>query len=53
VLEAIWESLKTAESSIKAGPKQLLFYIKGARGASSKGVIVPDGFAVFKDSQIA
>ena len=41
------------DSSIKAGPKQLLFYIKGARGASSKGVIVPDGFAVFKDSQIA
>ena len=41
------------DSSIKAGPKQLLFYIDGARGASSKGVIVPDGFAVFKDSKIA
>lgn len=40
-----FDSIK--ESSIKAGPKQLLFYIKGARGASSKGVIVPDGFAVF------
>lgn len=32
------------DSSIKAGPKQLLFYIDGARGASSKGVIVPDGY---------
>lgn len=41
------------DSSIKAGPKQLYFYINGARGASSKGVIVPDGFAVFKDSKIA
>ena len=41
------------DSSIKAGPKQLIFHINGARGANSKGVIVPDGFAVFKNSQIS
>lgn len=33
--------------------KTIQMYIKVTRGASSKGVIVPDGFAVFKDSQIA
>lgn len=41
------------DSSLKAGSNQLLFFITGARGACSKGVIVPDGFAVLKDSKVA
>lgn len=41
------------DSSLKFGPEQLLFYITNSRGANAKGVIVPDGFAVLKDSKIA
>ena len=41
------------DSSVKEGKDHLYFYIKAARGANAKGVIVPDGFAVLKDSVVA
>jgi hypothetical protein len=47
----IFDSLE--ESSIKHQNNQLYFYIKAARGADAKGVIVADGFAVLKGSKMA
>ena len=41
------------ESSVKQQNNQLYFYIKAARGADAKGVVVADGFAVLKGSKIA
>lgn len=41
------------DSSVKEGQGQLYFYIKSARDADARGVIVPDGFAVLKGSRIA
>ena len=41
------------ESSVKQKNNQLYFYIKAARGADAKGVVVADGFAVLKGSKIA
>jgi hypothetical protein len=40
-------------SSLKHKNAQLYFYIKAARGAEAKGIIVADGFAVRKDSVVA
>lgn len=47
----IFDSLE--ESSMKHQNNQLYFYIKAARGADAKGVIVADGFAVLKGSKMA
>ena len=41
------------ESSVKHENNQIRFLITAARGADAKGVIVSDGFAVFKDSIVA
>lgn len=41
------------DSSINGKNNQVYFYIKGARGADAKGVVVADGFAVLKGSLIA
>ena len=42
-----------ADSSMKRQNHQVCFYINAARGANAKGVVVADGFAVFKGSAIA
>lgn len=47
----IFETIE--ESYVKNEDTEELFYIKAARGADGKGVIVSDGFAVLKDSKIA
>lgn len=39
--------------SMKRQNNQVYFYIKAARGAYAKGIVVADGFAVLKDSSIA
>lgn len=41
------------DSSLKKQNTQVDFYIKAARGADAKGVVVSDGFAVLKGSSIA
>lgn len=41
------------DSSLKRQNNQLYFYIKSARGADAKGVVVAGGFAVLKGSSIA
>lgn len=41
------------ESSVKNAKKKDFFYIKAARGANAKGILVTDGFAVIKGSHIA
>lgn len=41
------------DSSLKRQNDQLYFYIKSARGADAKGVVVAGGFAVLKGSSIA
>ena len=41
------------DSSMKKKNSQVDFYIKAARGADAKGVVVSDGFAVLKGSSIA
>lgn len=41
------------DSSMKRASNQVYFYIKAARGADAKGVVVSDGFAVLKGSFIA
>lgn len=47
------EDSSIKHSSIEQKDNQIFFYIKAARGADAKGVIVADGFAVLKDSTIA
>lgn len=42
-----------ADSAIKQENDQIYFFINAARGATAKGVIVSDGFAVLKGSIIA
>lgn len=46
-----FDSLK--DSSMKRQNNQVYFYIKAARGADAKGIVVADGFAVLKGSSIA
>ena len=46
-----FDSLK--DSSVKRQNSQIYFYIKAARGADAKGIIVSDGFAVLKGSSVA
>ncbi|MDD5917697.1 MAG: GIY-YIG nuclease family protein [bacterium] len=41
------------DSSMKRQNNQVYFYIKAARGADAKGIVVADGFAVLKGSLIA
>lgn len=41
------------DSSMKKHNNQVDFYIKAARGADAKGIVVADGFAVLKGSSIA
>lgn len=41
------------ETAARHNNMQTYFYIKAARGADAKGLIVSDGFAVMKDSAIA
>ncbi|MBQ0009984.1 MAG: GIY-YIG nuclease family protein [Ruminococcus sp.] len=41
------------ESSLKRQNNQVEFYIKAARGADAKGIVVSDGFAVLNGSVIA
>lgn len=47
----IFDSLR--DSALKRQNNQVYFYIKAARGADAKGILVSDGFAVLKDSVIA
>lgn len=47
----VFESLE--ETAIKQNQNELIFQINAARGAQAKGIIVTDGFAVFKDSIIS
>jgi len=49
-----YKTFDTIEDSyLKRQNNQIFFYIKTARGADAKGIIVSDGFAVIKDSTIA
>ncbi len=41
------------DTSMKRASNQVYFYIKAARGADAKGVVISDGFAVLKGSTIA
>lgn len=41
------------ETAVKHNDKQQYFFIKAARGADARGLLVSDGFAVMKDSTIA
>ena len=47
VFDGVDESIKSQQDSLR------YFYIDAARGATGKGLIVSDGFAVLKDSKIA
>lgn len=49
-----YKAFDSIESTVvKKNNTEVLFYIKAARGADAKGIIVSDGFAVLRDSVAA